>query len=91
MTPIQSTILIIFGILAFLITSDKSIEEYVTLIFKVIIVNVERRWLMFWIHPKNPITNLKMKWKYDRMAKQILEEMKSAENPIEGKVEHQEF
>jgi hypothetical protein len=33
---------------------------------------------MLWmirLHPKNPITNLMMKWKYERLARELQEEM----------------
>jgi hypothetical protein len=68
---------VIFGILAYLIWVDENIAIYLTLIFKVIKINTERMFWMIRLHPKNPITNLMMKWKYERLARELQAEMKS--------------
>jgi hypothetical protein len=75
MTSFQSACVVIFGILAYLIWVDENIAVYLTLIFKIIKINTERMFWMIKLHPKNPITNLIMKWKYDRIAKEIIEEL----------------
>jgi len=74
MTPFQSTCLIIFAILSYLIISDKNVADYLTLVFKIIKVNIERVYWMIRLHPKNPITNLMMRWKYDRIARELQKE-----------------
>jgi hypothetical protein len=74
MTPFQSSCLVIFGILAYLIITDKNVAEYLTLIFKMSRLNVERMLWMIKFHPRNPITNLMMKWKYDRLARELEKE-----------------
>jgi hypothetical protein len=75
MTPFQSACVVIFGILAYLIWVDENIAVYLTLIFKIIKINTERMFWMIKLHPKNPITNLIMKWKYDRIAKEMIKEL----------------
>ncbi len=75
MTPFQSACVVIFGILAYLIWVDENIAVYLTLIFKIIKINTERMFWMIRLHPYNPITNLIMKWKYDRIAKEIIKEL----------------
>jgi hypothetical protein len=75
MTPFQSSCLVIFGILAYLIITDKNVAEYLTLIFKMSRLNVERMLWLIKFHPKNPITNLMMKWKYDRLARELEKEL----------------
>jgi hypothetical protein len=80
MTPFQSTCLIIFGILVYLIWVDENVATYLTLIFKILKVNTERMLWMIRFHPRNPITNLMMRWKYDRLAKDL---MKEYENEVE--------
>jgi hypothetical protein len=75
MTSFQSACVVIFGILAYLIWVDENISVYLTLIFKIIKINTERMFWMIKLHPYNPITNLIMKWKYDRIAKEIIEEL----------------
>jgi hypothetical protein len=74
MTPFQSSCLVIFGILAYLIITDKNVAEYLTLIFKMSRLNAERMLWMIKFHPRNPITNLMMKWKYDRLARELEKE-----------------
>jgi hypothetical protein len=75
MTPFQSSCLVIFGILAYLIITDKNVAEYLTLIFKMSRLNVERMLWLIKFHPRNPITNLMMKWKYDRLARELEKEL----------------
>jgi hypothetical protein len=75
MTPFQSTCAILFAILAYLILTDKNVADYLTLVFKIVRLNIDRTLWMIRLHPKNPITNLMMRWKYDRIAKKLQEEM----------------
>ena len=75
MTPFQSTCAILFAILAYLILTDKNVADYLTLVFKMTRLNVERMFWMIRFHPKNPITNLMMRWKYERIARELQEEM----------------
>ncbi len=74
MTPFQSACVVIFGILAYLMWVDENVAIYLTLIFKIMRVNAERMLWMIRFHPRNPITNLMMKWKYDRIAKELEKE-----------------
>jgi hypothetical protein len=53
---------------------DENVVLYLTLIFKIIRVNAERMLWMIRFHPRNPITNLMMKWKYDRIARELEKE-----------------
>ena len=88
MTPFQSACVVIFGILAYLICVDENIAVYLSLTFKVIKINTERMLWMIRLHPKNPITNLMMKWKYERLAREIQAEMecKATELNNAGKI-----
>lgn len=76
MTSFQSACLVIFAILAYLMWVDENVVIYLTLIFKIIRVNTERMLWMIRFHPRNPITNLMIKWKYDRIARELQEEYK---------------
>jgi hypothetical protein len=78
MTPFQSTCAILFAILAYLILTDKNVADYLTLVFKMTRLNVERMFWMIRFHPKNPITNLMMRWKYDKIAKELEKEFSQA-------------
>ena len=89
MTPFQSACVVIFGILAYLIWVDENILVYLTLTLKVIKINTERMLWMIRLHPHNPITNLMMKWKYEKLAREIQAEMecKATELNNAGKID----
>ena len=74
MTPFQSTCLIIFAIIAYLIITDKNVADYLTLVFKMMRLNIERLLWMIRFHPKNPITNLIKRWEYDKIARELQKE-----------------
>jgi hypothetical protein len=74
MSPLNSTLLIIFGVVAYMMIVDKNVADYLTLVFKMIKINVERVYWMIRLHPKNPITNLLMWRKYDILAKELQKE-----------------
>lgn len=74
MTPLQSISLIIFGILAYMILVDPNVSAYLTLVFKMTRVNIERVFWMVRFHPRNPITNLIKRWEYARLAKELEKE-----------------
>jgi hypothetical protein len=78
MTPFQSTCAILFAILAYLILTDRNVADYLTLVFKMTRLNIERMFWMIRFHPKNPITNLMMRWKYDKIAKELEKEFSQA-------------
>ena len=75
MTSIYTAILTISIIICYIILTDKNVEDYLILIFKIIRVNTERMLWMIRFHPRNPITNLMMKWKYERLARELQAEM----------------
>jgi hypothetical protein len=78
MTPFQSTCVIIFAIVAYLMITDKNVTDYLTLVLMMARLNVERVFWMIRLHPKNPITNLMIGWKYDRIAKELKKEFDDA-------------
>lgn len=74
MNTFQSTLLIVFGVVAYMMIVDKNVGEYLTLIFKIMKVNAERYIWMIKFHPRNPITNLIKKWEYEKLAKEFEKE-----------------
>jgi hypothetical protein len=74
MTSLNYSILLVFGVVAYIMIIDPNVNEYLTLVFKIIKVNIERVYWMIRLHPKNPITNLMMRWKYDRIARELQKE-----------------
>lgn len=77
MTPFQSALLVIFGILFYLVITDKSIATYLTLIFKLIEINTERMMWMIKFHPNNFITTWIRNREYDKIAKELEKEFAS--------------
>ena len=80
MTPFQSTCVIIFSIIAYLILTDGNVADYLTLVFKMTKMNIERMFWMIRLHPKNPITNMMMIWKYDQIARELERELQSKDS-----------
>lgn len=74
MTPFQSTLLIVFGVIGYMMIVDKNVGDYLTLVFKMMKINVEKVYWMIRLHPKNPITNLIKRWEYDKIAKELEKE-----------------
>jgi hypothetical protein len=68
-------ILLAFGIVIYIMIVDPNVNEYLILALKMIRVNIERVYWMIRLHPKNPITNLIMRWKYDKIAKELHAEL----------------
>jgi len=58
-----------------MIILDPNVGEFITLVSKVIKVNVERTWWMIKFHPQNPVTNLIKRWEYDKIAKELEKEL----------------
>lgn len=75
MTPFQSIILITFGILAYIMAVDENVVIYLTLVFKIIGVNIERFYWMIRYHPNNFITTWIQNRKYDEIARKLHEEL----------------
>lgn len=64
-------LLSVFCVLAFMMTVDKNVADYIVLMFKIFLINIERvKWLIIY-HPKNPIT----RWRMDRKFKKFINEM----------------
>jgi hypothetical protein len=75
MISLNYGILLAFGIVIYIMIVDPNVNEYLILVLKMIRVNIERVYWMIRLHPKNPITNLIMRWKYDKIAKELHAEL----------------
>lgn len=62
-----------------MIVVDKNVGDYLILLLKIVKVNIERFYWIVRFHPQNPITNLIMKWKYDKMARDLEKEFAEKE------------
>lgn len=74
MTIFQSSMLIIFCVLAYMIIVDQNVAKFIMIWTDIIRVNTER---FFWIikyHPNNFVTTWLQNRKYDRIAKELEKE-----------------
>jgi hypothetical protein len=77
MTQFNSTILIIFAVIAYMMVVDNNVSTYIVLQTKLIKINIERFFWMLVHHPSNFITTWINNRKYDRIAKELFEEFNS--------------
>lgn len=77
MTPYYYTLFIIFTIIASMIVLDNNVGVYITLIFKIIKVNMERLFWMIKFHPNNFITTWIRNREYDKIARELEKEFNS--------------
>jgi hypothetical protein len=69
-------LLLVLGITAYIMIIDQNVAEYFLLIFRMIKLNMVRLLWMIRLHPNNFITTWLQNRKYDRMAKEMMEEIK---------------
>jgi hypothetical protein len=77
MTPFNSILLIIVGVVGYMMIIDENIATYLTLVFKIMKVNTERFFWMVKYHPNNFITTWIQNRKYDRIARELEKEFQS--------------
>ena len=65
----------IFAILIYAMIVDENVSTAIILITKIIKLNLERFYWMIVLHPKNPITNIKRNWEYNKIAKDLYSEL----------------
>ena len=70
-------LLLVLGITAYIMIIDQNVAEYFLLIFRMMKLNMVRLLWMIRLHPNNFITTWLQNRKYDRMAKEMMEEIKS--------------
>lgn len=68
-------LLLTFSILSIMIVLDKNVADYLTLVFKMMKLNLERFYWMVQYHPNNFITTWKRNRQYDRIAKELQNEL----------------
>lgn len=78
MNTYNSTLLIIFGIIGYIMIVDKNVADYFILLTKIIRLNVERLYWMIRLHPKNFVTTWISNRKYDKIARQMHKEFQDS-------------
>jgi hypothetical protein len=74
MTSENSVLLLIFAVVAYMMIIDKNVGQYLTLVFKITQVNIQRLLWMVKYHPNNFVTTWIQNRKYDRIAKELEKE-----------------
>ena len=77
MSSISYGLLLVFGIVVYIMVIDPNVADYLLLVFKMMKLNIERFFWMIRFHPNNFITTWIQNRKYDRIAKEMMEEIKS--------------
>lgn len=67
--------LFVFSILIYVISVDKNVSDAIVLSLRLLQIKLEKFFWMIVFHPKNPITNLAMKYKYDKLAQELHREL----------------
>lgn len=75
MDSYQYLILFIASVIAWLMIVDPNIAEYMNLIFKIMGVNFQRFLWMMKYHPNNFVTTWVQNRKYDKIARELQEEL----------------
>jgi hypothetical protein len=70
-------LLLVLGIVLYVMIIDQNVAEYLLLVFKMMKLNVVRLLWMIRLHPNNFITTWIQNRKYGRIAKEMMEEIKS--------------
>ena len=70
-------LLLVLGIIAYIMIIDQNVADYFLLVFKMMKLNIVRLLWMIRLHPNNFITTWIQNRKYDRIAKELIEEIKS--------------
>lgn len=74
-------LLLIFTILAVMVV-DPNVATYITLLIKIVLNQIQRYWWMIRFHPNNFITTWIRSREYDRIAKELQEEMERQRNKL---------
>ena len=69
-------LLLVLGITAYIMIIDQNVAEYFLLVFRMMKLNMVRLLWMIRLHPNNFITTWIQNRKYDRMVKEMMEEIK---------------
>lgn len=76
MTPYYLLCLFL-GIILYMAAVDQNVLDYITIQLNIAKVTFERFIWMVRFHPRNPITNLIMKFKYDKIARELQKELEN--------------
>lgn len=65
----------IFVIIACMMVIDANVASAFILILKIIKTKIDEAYLRIVLHPQNPIVNLQKRWEYDKLARELHDEL----------------
>lgn len=71
-----------FFVIGSVIVIDPNVAEYLTLVFKMAMLNIERFWWMIKFHPRNPIQKYLIARRSWNIAKKMMEEIESKQKEL---------
>ena len=54
---------------------DQNLAYYIHLRYRLLIIGIKMKWLMMWLHPKNPWTNFIMNRRMEKLTREIRKAM----------------
>lgn len=55
---------------------DENVSHWLILQTKLAVIRVRMAWMMFWLHPKNPVYT----WQYNRRINKMIQELQNGTN-----------
>jgi hypothetical protein len=76
MTLYYYAIFAFFAIIAYMMVVDKNVVIFIDLMFRYAGVQLKRAWWIVRFHPINPIPRWTLKWRVERMTRQLEKDLK---------------
>lgn len=80
MSPFNSVLIIVFGVIFYMMWVDQNVADYIVLVFKLVNINIQRFLWMIKYHPNNFVTTYFHNRKYDKIAKELERELNSKDS-----------
>lgn len=65
----------IFALIVYAIMVDANVASAFILILKIIKTKIDEAYMRIILHPQNPIVNLQKRWEYDKLARELHDEL----------------
>ena len=65
-----------FSVIAYMMVVDRNVVTFIDLAFRFAGIQLKRAWWIIRFHPINPIPRWTLKWRIERMTKQLEKDLK---------------
>jgi hypothetical protein len=65
-----------FSVIAYMMVVDKNVVTFIDLAVRYVGIQLKRAWWLIRFHPINPIPRWTLKWRIERMTKQLEKDLK---------------